>query len=380
MDTKVSVGADISKKDFKACFVVFNDKQEVKVKANRAFPNTPAGFEQFKGWYGKHLKEGIPVVFVMEATGSYHEHLAWFLHREGQSVNIVLPNRAKAYMISLGMKSKNDKADAKGLATMGAVQKLASWQPISKHFYALRSLTRHLEDLLIIRTSLMNQQGQCKYAMYEQKTVSKSLAATLKAIDRQIASCRDNIHKLVEKDTELNRKVSYMISIKGVSTITAAVIVGETNGFALIDNLKQLVSYAGYDVKENQSGNRVGKTRMTKKGNAHIRRAMHLPAFNVVRCHVQTFENLYKRVYGRRGIKMKAYVAVQSKLLRMMYTLWKNEKEFDPKYGTSGIHEPRALFSVAPDGKENKTAESDDTAALDGLPCNQSPEALFSVQ
>lgn len=347
MDTKVSVGADISKKDFKACFVVFNDKQEVKVKSSRAFPNTPTGFEQFKGWYGKHLKEGLPVVFVMEATGSYHEHLAWFLHREGQSVNIVLPNRAKAYMISLGMKSKNDKADAKGLATMGAVQKLTSWQPISKHFYGLRSLTRHLEDLLIIRTSLMNQQGQCKYGMYEQKTVSKSLAAMLKAIDRQIASCRGGIHKLIEKDTELNRKVAYMTSIKGVSTITAAVIVGETNGFALIDNLKQLVSYAGYDVKENQSGTRVGKTRITKKGNAHIRRAMHLPAFSVVRYHVKTFENLYKRVYGKRGIKMKAYVAVQSKLLRMVYTLWKNEKKFDPKYGTSGIQEPSPSFRLS---------------------------------
>ena len=76
---------------------------------------------------------------------------------------------------------------------------------------------------------------------------------------------------------------------------------------------------------------------------------------------------------------MKAYVAVQSKLLRMVYTLWKNEKKFDPKYGTSGIQEPKPLFSVVTESGENKTAESDDTAALDGLPCNQSPKALFSV-
>ena len=53
-------------------------------------------------------------------------------------------------------------------------------------------------------------------------------------------------------------------------------------GFA---NQRQLVSYAagppgGYDVVENQSGNRSGKTRISKKGNSRIRRILHLPAFN----------------------------------------------------------------------------------------------------
>lgn len=379
MHTKYSVGVDMSKKNYKACVVALNDNQEIKVKASRTFPNTLHGFEHFKGWYSKHLKEDIPVVFVMEATGSYHEQLTWFLHNEDQSVSIVLPNRAKAYMTSLGIKSKNDKVDARGLATMGAIQQLTPWQPISKQFYNLRSLTRHLEDLQNIRTSLKNQQEQCSYGMYEQKTVFKSLSATIKAIDKQIASCKKKIHKLIEKDTKLNEKVVYMTSIKGVSTITAAVVVAETNGFALIANLKQLVSYTGYDVRENQSGIRAGKTRITKKGNAHIRRSMHLPAFNVVRYKVKTFESLYKRVYEKTGIKMKAYVAVQSKLLRMMYTLWKNETEFDPNHQTSGIHEPKTLFSVPPIGADKKAAESNETAALDGLPCNQSPEALFSV-
>ncbi len=91
------------------------------------------------------------------------------------------------------------------------------------------------------------------------------------------------------------------------------------------------------------------------------------------------FRNLYQRVVDRTGIKMKGYVAVQRKLLVLIYTLWKKDMEFDPNYEISGIQESEPLFSVAPDGAENKTAESDDTAALDGLPYNQSTEALFSV-
>ncbi len=76
----------------------------------------------------------------------------------------------------------------------------------------------------------------------------------VKTIDKQIANCKKQITAIIEKDKELSKKVAYITSIKGVSTITAAIVIGETNGFALINNVKQLVSYVGYDVKEKQSG------------------------------------------------------------------------------------------------------------------------------
>lgn len=370
MNGKYSIGIDISKEDFKACFVVIKSDQTIKVKASRTFSNTLSGFKDFNKWYLKHQKEDFPLVFVLEATGSYHEQLSWFLYKEGQKLSVVLPNRAKAYMSSLGLKSKNDKVDAKGLATMGAVQKLRIWEPVSKHLYTLRQLTRHLEDLQIIRTSLMNQREQSRHAMYELNVVDRSIQNTLKTIDKQISNCKEQIKKTIGRDKKLSEKVSYMTSIKGVSTITAAVIIGETNGFALINNVKQLVSYAGYDVRENQSGKRVGKSRITKKGNAHIRRAMHLPAFNTVKYKVRTFENLYNRVYERSEIKMKGYVAVQSKLLRMLYTLWKNETYFDQNYQNPTFHELNFI---------QKTAEPLSPAARDGLPDVKSPEALFLI-
>ena len=175
MKSKYSVGIDMSKSDFKVCFVEISNDQSVKIKGSKTFLNTLKGFEGLKDWYTKHKKEDSPLVFVVEATGSYHEQLTWFLYKQKQEVSIVLPNRAKAYMISLGVKSKNDKVDAKGLAMMGAVQKLNIWNPISKHLYNLRQITRHLEDLQIIRTSLLNQKEQTVYAMYDLKTVGKSI-------------------------------------------------------------------------------------------------------------------------------------------------------------------------------------------------------------
>jgi len=41
---KYSVGIDISKADFKVCFVVINELQQLKVLASSSFDNTKSGF------------------------------------------------------------------------------------------------------------------------------------------------------------------------------------------------------------------------------------------------------------------------------------------------------------------------------------------------
>lgn len=366
MIRKYSVGMDMAKKSFKACLSFISDNQEVKVKASSTFDNTPSGYNKFWSWQLKHQKEDLPICYTMESTGNYHEKAAWFLHGKSKAVNIVLPNRAKAYLTSLGHKTKNDKMDARGLAHMGAVQKLKPWTPISQELYSLRSLTRHLEDLQNLRTSLINQKEQNSHGMFEVKQVAKSINKTLKTLDKQIADCKEDIADIIQKDERLARKAAHIMSIKGVSTITAAVIIAETNGFELINNIKQLTSYAGYDVKQNQSGQMNGKTRISKKGNAHIRRAIHLPAFNMIRYKVKPFNDLYSRVYERTGTKMKAYVAVQRKLLSYMYILWKNEENFDPEYNLKSYQKSQI----------NKTADSNESAALDELETNQ---VLFSI-
>ena len=56
-----------------------------------------------------------------------------------------------------------------------------------------------------------------------------------------------------------------------------------------------------------------------------------MPAFSVVTYKTGPFFELYERVYNRTKIKMKAYVAVQRKLLILIYTLWKKNESFRPE-------------------------------------------------
>lgn len=70
----------------------------------------------------------------MEATGIYHENCAYYLYEKGFDVSIILPNKAKKYLEAIGLKSKNDSIDAKGLSQMGAQQCLELWEPMGTFF------------------------------------------------------------------------------------------------------------------------------------------------------------------------------------------------------------------------------------------------------
>jgi len=331
---KQSIGIDIAKDKFDVCFSLVDASGRVVVKSSRQFDNHKSGFVAFDQWIVKWQDPGVELCFTMEATGVYYENLAWHLHQQSRQVAVVLPNLAKKYLQSLGYKSKNDSIDARGLAQMGAERKLPAWQPFSKQLYLLRKLTREHEQLNKAKTSIKNLLHVEAYALISGKSTVKRLEKTLALFDQQLAAIEKEMQAVVVVDEQLQAKVANIISIKGVGFLTAVLIIAETNGFALFENQRQLVSYAGYDVVENQSGKRAGKTRISKKGNAHIRRCLFMPAFNLVRYDLPVFRKLYERLLAKGRTKMQAYVAVQKKLLVLIYTLWRKNGSYEAKNTT----------------------------------------------
>lgn len=381
--SRVCTGVDVDKSTLKLCMVVNEDTGRKKILGSRTFNNTQQGFKEISAWVEKKLK-GLTVQFVMEATGVYHENLAYYLHTSGYPVHIVLALKSKRYMQSLGQRSKTDKIDAKGLAFMGLEQTLDQWIPASKELLKLRSLTRQVEQLQEHKTAFKNQLEGATHSAVVHPKVLKGIKRMIKGLEEEINKLTSEIEKLIARDQVLKEKYQLIKPLNGIGLMSFAVVAAETNGFTLFKNQRQLVCYSGYDIIENQSGKRVGKTKISKKGNTHIRRILHLAAWSAVKNKTAPFHQLYERVYERTGVKMKGYVAVQRKLLVIMYTLWKKNETFDPLFETSGIHETKPLFSVkknSPVGTPiNKTASSNEPAALDGLPFNQSTEALFSVE
>ncbi len=347
---KYGLGIDMAMEKFDACISIIDKQQHVMIRAQCSFNNNKKGFETFILWVTKNTKLPIPAVYLMEATGIYYEQLAWFLHNKKCSVSVVLPNKAKKYKEALGLKSKNDRIDAKGLAQMACEQNNTIWKPLSGNLYVLRLITRQIQSVSEQSTVLKNQLHALEYCMYRDKAIEKMYAGQIDLLQKNKKSLQLRVEQIVEKDEILKKKFKNIGKIKGLGLQNLAVIVAETNGFTAFENIAQLVSYAGYDVVENQSGKRSGKTKISKKGNNHIRRCLHFPAFNMITYDVAPFKNLYERVYEKSKIKMKAYTAVQKKLLAFIYILWKKDEAFDPNYQDkeSGDEESAPSFASVP--------------------------------
>lgn len=379
-------GIDVAKDKLDACLMSVDVELNYKVKATHKFSNNPTGFRQLLQWLAKHCSEKVPLQTLMEASGVYHEKLAIWLTEKKQQVYIVLPNKARKYMQALGLKTKNDKIDAQGLALMCAQHKFSLWQPISKFFYELRLLTRHYQSTQEAKTIFLNQQHALQHSGYPCKEISKQLEKTIALFQKQVKQSKEHIIQHINSNEEIKRKVNQVCKIKGVDILTVATIIAETNGFELFKNSRQLISYAGYDVVENQSGNHVGKTKISKRGNSRIRRILHMPALNAVRYNETAFVNLYQRVYNNTKIKMKGYVAVQKQLLIIIYTLWKKDQAYQRDYNqkiTSGNDESSVLFPFFSEGKINTTSKAVvppySSTTQDEHRYNESSEVLFPL-
>jgi transposase len=305
-----------------------------KILFFRRFENKESGFKSLDGWIREKCKQkDVEIRISCEATGVYHERCCYFLHALGYYVTVEVPSRVKSYKKSCGFNSKNDNIDAQALAYMGLEKNLRKWEPINSFFYELRSLTRYHQSVQEMQTSLRNQLHAEQAGMHTSKQVVKQLKAGIKLFEGQLKELEKAIEEKIVSEPEVKKKTANITeSMKGVGVMTVATVIAETNGFTWFTNRRQVTKYSGYDVIEDQSGKRKGKSKISKHGNAHIRRAMYFPAINLITYKVKPFADKYERIFERTKLPMKGYTALQKDLLLMIFTLWKNDQKFDPDY------------------------------------------------
>ena len=329
---KQLAGIDVAQDELVVCFGRMYDDWTPELCSHKTFGNTSKGFMLLMEWVTKLSEGGALVRFVMEATGVYHESLAYYLVEHGADISIILPNKISNYSRTLDIKTVTDKTASEAICRFGLERKLDNWEPPKGIYKKLRQLTREREQLVESRTMAKNQLHAEQSEAQPNKT---SLARTKKRIvflDKQEKEIKAELEQLIKEDPEMKKVLVILCSAPGIGMLTAVTILGETNGFDLIRNKRQLTSYAGLDVKEKQSGTSVkGKPRISKKGNKYLRKAMHMPALAAIRSD-QRFKAIFARIVSKHGIKMKAAVAVQRKLLEMVYTLYKNHTVYDKTY------------------------------------------------
>ncbi len=333
--TKQIVATDIGMENFYACYKIQHDDKSTVIKGTKLFSNSPSGIDEFYLWCKKRNKtpEAEPI-FVMEATGVYYEELAYFLYHKKEKVSVQLAQKIKYFAKSCNLKTKTDKVDAKMIAEFGIEKNLTEtdlWTPPSKDFKMIRDLAREHTSLKKAQTVSKSQLHALKHAHSSYDNVIKLKEQQIDFYEEQIKRVEKEINTLVKSDISLYSRIKKIGTIKGLGFITIIKVLTETNGFLLFKSIRQLVSYAGLDVIEKESGKYKGKTKISKKGNARIRSALYMPAMSAVQ-HNRTLKVFYNRINEGRTIKKQGLIAVMRKLLILIYTLWKKDEEYVENY------------------------------------------------
>lgn len=339
---KQSLGIDVSKLNLSLSLGFLTEKLVKEFTTHEDVSNDLSGYKELLKWLKKSVDSNVELLVVMEATGVYHQGIAHYLHKQGYAVSVMQSGRVKRYAQSLDQRSKTDALDSRMLSMLGLERTIRLWQPPSKELQQLKGLSRERSSLLKDRITETNRQGAIASSAYSNTKALKRHRNRLKLLTAQILVIEEEMQELISKNEDLERKIGFMMSIPGVSFISAATVIGETLGFESIVNAKQLASYAGYDVVLRESGNFKGKTRISKRGNSHIRAALHMPSMTCVRCN-PTLKQFYNRLKPNKAKPLVALIAVQRKLLILMYTLWKNEEVYDANFETKKQQKHKAL-------------------------------------
>jgi transposase len=318
------LGLDIAKLKFNACLIHKSGKLKHKV-----FPNTATGFEQFKEWLSKQGVERVHA--CLEATGTYGEALALFLHQAGRTVSVINPAAVKAFAQSRLSRTKTDRVDAELIARFCLAQAPPAWTPLPAEVRELQALVRRLESLIEMRVMEENRLS----SIITVEVVRESVEELLTHLITQIKRTEELIRTHINNHPRLKRQSELLDSIPGIAETTAATLLSEITDITQYRSARQVAAYAGLVARERQSGTSVrGRTRLSKIGNARLRRALYFPAITALRCS-PFFQRWAKGLQERGKCKMSVICAVMRKLVHLAYGVLKSEQPFDPQWAKS---------------------------------------------
>ncbi|MDA3904603.1 MAG: IS110 family transposase [Bacteroidales bacterium] len=329
---KQVLGVDVAQKELVVTLGRMYSDLTIELYAHKVLRNNKTGIISLLKWVTQLTDKGIRVQFVMEATGVYHQKFAYYLDEKGYDLSIVLPNKISNYMRTLEIKTITDKTASQAIARFGLERNIEFWKRPNKIYKELQQLTRERDQIVEERVIIKNQLHAENAEAEPNKRSLKRMNARIKFLNLQEKEIKDDIGKIVNADDTLKKEIDSLRTIPGVGMLTAVTVLSETNGFELIRNKRQLTSYAGLDIKEKVSGTSVkGKPKISKKGNRYLRKAMHLPSLSSVKYN-ESHKQLYVRLVSKSGIKMKGLIAVQRKLLELIYVIYKNKTTFKQNY------------------------------------------------
>jgi len=328
----MNFGIDVSKNKLDCAWL--RDSVSRKVK-NRTFDNTPKGFQALLDWGKANSK--VPaneMHFCMEATGIYHEALAYALHEAGARVSVVNPAQIKRYAESFGRRSKTDKKDSVIIALYGATQQPRLWQPEPAEIRVLKALIARLNA---VEKDIQREQNRLEKAAITNAstTVTESIQSVLAHLEAEKKRLLKSIDEHIDQYPNLKSDRKLLESIPGVGPVITRYMLAMLRS-RNFDSASQAGAFVGLVPVHKESGTSVrGRPTISKTGNATLRAKLYMAAVVAIQ-HNPDIQAQYERLLARGKCKMAALVAAMRKLVQICFGVLKHQKPYQAQTANRG--------------------------------------------
>jgi transposase len=311
------LGIDVAK----AKFVVALLRPDGKVR-HKSCANTVAGVAELATWLTR--QQVAHVHATLEATGTYGDALATWLHDAGHVVSVVNPSIIHAYARTTLARSKTDRIDAELIARFTATQTPPPWTPPAPEIRQLQALVRRLDALQGMRTQELNRLA----AGVTVDDVRASIEAIIASLDAQIAHVQQLIRDHLDQYPGLRAQRDLLTTIPGIGEATAAILIAE-----LFDkryrSARPAAAFAGLVPRIVESGTLRGRSRLSKLGPGRLRKALYFPAIAALRFN-PTIRAIHTRLHAAGKPSMVIIGAAMRKLIHLAYGVLKSGRAYEP--------------------------------------------------
>lgn len=318
------IGIDIGKHKLDCLWL--KDLTTLKVKT-KVFQNTAKDYDALLTWAQQHTAEALASIhFVMEATGIYHEALAYRLHEAGAKVSVVNPAQIRDYAKSLGTRTKTDKKDSMVIARYGVSQQPRLWQPEPTEVRQLKALMSRLEA---VKQDIQRESNRLEKA--DITRASQEVRHSIETVRSELEKEKDRLQALINQHIDQNPSLKQdrelLESIPGVGPVIAQQMLAVVRSRVFV-NASQCAAFLGLVPIQHESGTSVrGRARLSKAGNAQVRAKLYMAAVVAIK-HNPDIRAQYERLLHHGKTKMCALGAAMRKLVHICFGVLKHQTPY----------------------------------------------------
>jgi transposase len=295
-------------------------------KPPQEFPNTAVGHRMLLACLRRST---LPLRVCMEATGLYGLDLALHLSAAGIPLQVANPRAVRNFARAMMQRSKTDKLDAVVLREYAARMPFEPWRPPTAQALKLMAVAHRLQALTHMLVAEKNRLHAAGLSQALPELIRRDLRRSLQNLERAIRRLTQEALQFIGEDPQLARRLELLVSIPGIGVTSALALLAELVRFGPDSDVRQWVAYAGLDPRLHLSGSSVAKKpAVSKTGNAHLRRALYMPAL-VASQHEPHLRAFYQHLLARGKTKLQALVAVMRKLLHAIFGMFKHNATYD---------------------------------------------------